>query len=304
MAVCQYRIFTIRVGDDQEKSYDAAVQFEPYIERLDEIDQLDALRALVNIYRSLRKWAKMDTFATALGNKAEIQYRIDLQRTKSEETKKPYYPPFVYWAFSQLIRAEVCEANKDFEKALLYTNTYADLSWVKDTDEITVKWKKQFKEWAIINTYLNKLLSGDTSVLADYVTYVSSRKDELLPALDIIVEAANRYHFDVDDILNQFEVEISSYLEEQKIESFYTQRFIEERIIHFSMELSVYYLTKGRFSDGFTFLLNCLAKSTLINNKSYIIKCVKLYDSYQEYATPETKVTYRNLIKEVEEDEA
>lgn len=40
LAVCQYRLFTIRMGDDQEKNYDAAIQFEPYVERLDEIDQL------------------------------------------------------------------------------------------------------------------------------------------------------------------------------------------------------------------------------------------------------------------------
>ncbi|MDN4084862.1 transcriptional regulator, partial [Paenibacillus polymyxa] len=304
LAVCQYRIFTIQIGDDQEKSYDAAVQFEPYIERLDEIDQLDALRALVNIYRSLRKWTKMDTFATALGNKAEIQYRIDLQRTKSEQTKKPFYPPFVYWAFSHLIRAEVCDANKDYETALQHIQKYADLSWVEEKDETTQKWKNQFKEWANANTYVNRLLAGEINVLLDYVNFISLRKDELLPALDIIVEAANRYHFDVDDILKQFEVEISSYLEKQKIESFYTQRFVTERYMHFSKELAVYYLTKGRFSDGFTFLLSCLAKSTLNNNKSYIIKCVRLYESYQEYAPSETKVAYRNLIKEVGEDEA
>ncbi|URJ46273.1 transcriptional regulator [Paenibacillus polymyxa] len=304
LAICQYRLFTIRVGDDQEKSYDAAVQFEPYIERLDEIDQLDALRALVNIYRSLRKWTKMDTFATALGNKAEIQYRIDLQRTKSEQTKKPFYPPFVYWAFSHLIRAEVCDANKDYETALQHIQKYADLSWVEEKDETTQKWKNQFKEWANANTYVNRLLAGEINVLLDYVNFISLRKDELLPALDIIVEAANRYHFDVDDILKQFEVEISSYLEKQKIESFYTQRFVTERYMHFSKELAVYYLTKGRFSDGFNFLLSCLAKSTLINNKSYIIKCVKLYESYKEYASSETKVLYEKLIKEVEEDEA
>ncbi|MGG1940877.1 helix-turn-helix transcriptional regulator [Paenibacillus polymyxa] len=303
LAVCQYRLFIIRVGDDQEKNYDAAVQFEPYVERLDEIDQLDALRSLVNTYRSLRKWAKMDVFAEALGNKAELQYKIDHRHTKREQTKTSFYPPFVYWAFSHLIRAEVCDANKDYDAALQHIQEYADLSWVEEKDETTLKWKNKFKEWANANIYVNRLLAGEISVLSNYVAYFSSRKDEVLPALDIIVEAANRYHFDVDDILKKFEVEISSYLEEQKIESFYTQRFITERYIHFSKELAVYYLTNGRFYNGFTFLLSCLEKSTLNNNKSYIIKCVRLYESYQEYALSETKVAYRNLIKEVGEDE-
>ncbi|WP_025684843.1 transcriptional regulator [Paenibacillus maysiensis] len=304
LAMCQYRLFVARQGDNQEENYDAVVQFQTYVERLDEADQLDALRDLVNTCRSLRKWDKANKFATTLGNKAEIQYKIDQQHhAKSEHRKKSFYPPFVYWAFSHLIRAEVCDAKKDYETGLQHIQKYADLSWVEEEDETTLKWKNQFKEWANANTYVNRLLAGEVNVLPDYIAYFSSRKDEVLPALDIIVEAANQYHFDVDDILKQFEVDISSDLEEQSIESFYTQRFITERFIHFSKELSVYYLTKGRFSDGFRFLLSCLEKSTLINNKSYIIKCMRLFEFFQEHASSETRAVFRNLINEVDEDE-
>ncbi len=166
-----------------------------------------------------------------------------------------------------------------------------------------MKWKKNYEDWAVVNMYVNKLLSGDRNVLPDYVAYISSRKDEVLPALDNILEAANRYHFDVDDILKQFEADISSYLEQQKVESFYTQRFITERFIHFSKELSAYYLTKGKFTDGFKFLFSCLEKSTLINNKSHIIKCMSLFESYHDYASSDTKKAYKNIINEVDKDE-
>lgn len=268
VAVCQYRLFTIRVGDDPEKNYDAAVQFEPYVERLDEIDQLDALRALMNTYRSLRKWAKMDACAKALGNKAEMQYKMDRQHHEnSEHTKKPFYPLFVYWAFSHLIRAEVCDANKDYETALQHIQKYADLSWVEEEDETTLTWKNQFKEWANANTYANRLLAGEVNVLLDYVAYFSSRKDEVLPALDMIVEAANRYHFDVDDILEQFEVEIISFLEQKKVEGLYSQRFTTERYAHFSRELAIYLLRKEGFQTASHFcsvvwksLLNLIIK--------------------------------------------
>ncbi|MBJ8192004.1 transcriptional regulator, partial [Bacillus cereus] len=123
--------------------------------------QLDALRALVNAYRSLRKWVKLDYFAKSLGNKAKIQYKIDQQHSEnSEHTKKPLYPSFVYWAFSHLIRAEVCDANKDYETALQHIQRYADLSWVEEKDETTLEWKNQFKEWASANIYVNRLMSG------------------------------------------------------------------------------------------------------------------------------------------------
>lgn len=93
-------------------------------------------------------------------------------------------------------------------------------------------------------------------------------------------------------------------MNEQNRVGVYTQQIILERFTHFSNELAKYYLNKGIYPEGFRFLLSCLEKSTAINNKSYIIKCVRLYESYQEYASPETKTAYRNLIKEVEEDEA
>ncbi|KJD45884.1 helix-turn-helix transcriptional regulator [Paenibacillus terrae] len=305
LAICQYRLFQSRQGDDQEKNYEAAVQFGTYVVRLDELDQLDGLKDLANTYRSLRKWDKVELFAKALGEKAEIQYKLSKQqhRVKKENSRQPSFPLFAYWALSHLLRAQACDERKDYEQGFQHIKKYADLSWVTDTDEETLKWKNKYEDWAVVNTYVNKLLSGEESVLTNYVTYIASRKDEVLPALDNILEAANRYHFDVDHILNQFEVDISSYLEQQKVESYYTQRFITERFIHFSKELAVYYFNKGNFADGFTFLLSCLEKSTLINNKSYIIKCVKLYGSYQEYASSETKAAYRNLINEVDEDE-
>lgn len=306
LAMCQYRLFHTRQGDNQEKNYEAAVQFEIYVDRLDEIEQLDALKDLANTYRSLRKWDKVELFAKALGDKAKIQYNMEQQRhpSKRENVKKPSFPLFAYWAFSHLLRAQAYDERKDYEMGLHHIKKYADLSWVLDTDEETLKWKNKYEDWAVVNTYVNKLLSGEESVLPEYVAYISSRKDEVLPALDNIIEAANRYQFDVDDILEQFKEDISSYLEQQKIEGFYTQRFITERFIHFSKELSVYFLTKGRFSDGFKFLLNCLEKSTLINNKSYIIKCMRLFESYQEHSSFETKTAYRNLINEVDQDEA
>ncbi|MEC0180657.1 helix-turn-helix transcriptional regulator [Paenibacillus peoriae] len=305
LAVCQYRLFTIRIGDDQEKNYDAAVQFEPYVERLDEIDQLEALKDLANTYRSLRKWDKLELFAKAMGDKAKIQYKLEQQRhhVNKDNSKKPNFPLFAYWAFSHLLRAEACQGRKDYEQALQHTYAYADLSWVNATDETALKWKRQYEDWAVVNTFLTKLLSGDKSVLPNYVNYISSRKDEVLPALDIILEAANRYHFDVDIILKQFEGEIVSFLEQKKVEGLYTQRFTTERYTHFSRELAIYLLRKGRFSDGFAFLFSCLERSAEANNKIQAIRCMRLFTHFKEHASAHTKAVYGNLIKVVNEDE-
>ncbi|MEK5508665.1 helix-turn-helix transcriptional regulator [Paenibacillus sp. FSL P4-0113] len=304
LAVCQYRLFTIRIRDDQEKNYDAAVQFEPYVDRLDEVDQLDALRALVNTYRSLRKWAKLDAFSKVLGNKAKIQYKIDQQHHENNKyTKMPLYPPFVYWAFSHLIRAEVCDANKDYDAALQHIQRYADLRWVEEKDETTLKWKSQFKEWATANIYVNRLMSGDLGVIPDYVAYFSSKKDEILPAIDNIIEAANRYNINVDHILEMFKTEIQSFLNEQNQVGVYTQQISSERFTHLSRGLAIYHLRKGRFSEGFAFLFSCLEKSAESNNRIQAIRCMRLFTHFKEHASAHTKEVYGNLIKAVNEDE-
>lgn len=49
LAVCQYRIFTIQVGDDQSRNVRAVAVFEAFVERLDEIEQLNVLKDLANV---------------------------------------------------------------------------------------------------------------------------------------------------------------------------------------------------------------------------------------------------------------
>ncbi|WP_149095702.1 helix-turn-helix domain-containing protein [Paenibacillus terrae] len=292
LALCQYRLFQSRQGANREKSYEAAVQFEYFVDRLEESYQLEALKDLVNTYRTLRKWEKVHKFAKVLGNLAEAQMKSERKHQNVEEDilKNQSSPPtFAYWAFSHLLQAEVCYVKKDYEQALKHNYAYSDLSWVKETDESSLKWKHQYETWSKANIYVNKLMSGQASVLPDYVAYFSTRKDEILTALDNIIDAANQYNINVDDILMQFEPEILSLLEEQKGGGVYNQQFITERFTHFTKQLAVYFLRKEIYSKGFTFLLKCLEKSAAINNKSYILENVRLFESFRENASFETK---------------
>ncbi len=147
LAVCQYRLFTIQIGDDQSLNLKAATLFEPFVERLDEIDQLDALKDLANVYRSLREWDRLDATARKMRDKAEIQYSMKHQQRKHNEyEKKLSRPMFVYITYADLLCASVCEAQGDYEQALQYTYAYADLSWVTETDADTQHWIKLFQD--------------------------------------------------------------------------------------------------------------------------------------------------------------
>lgn len=63
LALCQYRIFLINIGHDQKVNRLLVSKFEPFIERLDEDYQLDAIKDLANAYWGLHEWDRMRDLA-------------------------------------------------------------------------------------------------------------------------------------------------------------------------------------------------------------------------------------------------
>lgn len=72
LAFCQYRLFTIRIGEDQIQNLQTAARFEPFIDRLDEVDQLDALKDLANLYRALNQLDKVYKYAQMMRRRVKI----------------------------------------------------------------------------------------------------------------------------------------------------------------------------------------------------------------------------------------
>ncbi|MGW9529901.1 transcriptional regulator [Paenibacillus terrae] len=300
LALCQYRIFMAKQGNDQEINYQAAIHFEDYVERLDDADQLDALKDLANAYLSTRKWNKLDEWTHKLERKAKIQYHLAHSREgkKKRIPKKTNRPLFYYVAYSNLLYACVCEEKGDYEQALKYTYAYADLSWVKENDKEAQHWIQLFKKWAQANIYTNKLLSGDATVIPDYLMLSQSSKDELPITLCNIVEAANRYHFNVDDILQRFELEIAEFIQ-HRLDTIYILQKTSDLLVLFLHELAKYHLVNSNFTNGFNYLIITLEKSATFNNKTFIIKCVGLFESFKKHATIGTETAYQNIIREV-----
>ncbi|MDP4097623.1 transcriptional regulator [Paenibacillus sp. P96] len=301
LALCHYRLFLLRIRENnQTRNLRAANQFEPYVDRLDEIDQLDALKELANTYRSLREWDRVEKTVNKMEQLAKVQYfegqRIERVR---RSIKKPGRPLFFYLAYSNLLRAGVSDARGDYRQALQYTYAYADLAWVKESDEDTLHWKNLFKEWAKANTYVNKLFSGELEILPHYVTYMEKKQDEMLLALFNILKAANRFNFNVDNILLKFEEHVSTYLERRHTLGVYNEKFVNEYSLYLFYELAEYYLANKTDSYGFKYLLECLKTSFIMKNESYITKCMVLFENTRNLASSDTVITYHNLMKEV-----
>ncbi|WP_025684662.1 helix-turn-helix domain-containing protein [Paenibacillus maysiensis] len=297
LAICQYRLFTLAIGKDQNRNMDAAAKFESFVHRLHEADQLDALKDLANVYRALSQWDKVYKYAKQMGQLGRIYYGMvhNAERKEKEPQKKLSRPFFVYIAYAELMCANACDATGDHEQALVHLQGYADLSWVKESDPDTLHWLGLFQHWAKINTYVNKLMSGDVSVLPDYVEYMAGEKYIFNELLNVI-EAANRYHIDVDHILRRFEPQIAAYQEPSPADI--KQQFLPQQYARFWYKMAKYSLNKGRYSYGFECLLVAWEKALTINNQLIISNCARLFDRFSVNAVFEAGKKLQKMWKE------
>ncbi|MNO12136.1 hypothetical protein D3C76_17400 [compost metagenome] len=270
LAFCHYRLFTIALGDNQDANLRAANRFEPFVERLDEVDQLDALKELANTYRSLQRWDKVDELAAKMGHKARIQY--DLQHGPHRKSKSSYKAPgrplFFYIAYSDLLRGNVCDELGDYGQALIHIYSYGDLSWVKEQGKEVDYWKSLFIEWSEANVNLTKFLSGDSTVIGVYAAYIEKQQEERVTGLLYILKAANKYNFDVDDVLQQFKHDIEETIN-VLTEGRYSRKLAMDRHANLLVELAQYLLGKQDYDNGLKFLEKAMKDYEQINHEKY-----------------------------------
>ncbi|WP_151733973.1 transcriptional regulator [Paenibacillus tengchongensis] len=294
LALCRFRLFHISLGDNQAANLHAANQFEPYVERLDECDQLDAIKTLADVYASLRQWDKVEYWATLLSRKASVQYQYFAHNDPSE--KQSSRPLIYYVMYGYLSLAGVNDEREDYGEALRYTLMYSDTSWIKlpvsDEEALIVE---QFQEWATTNQYLYRLMSGQTAVLAEYIGYLQPREQEIFPALFKIMQAANRFQMDVDHILERFHRHLA-YQEQQSRLGSFTEPLTKDRYTRFLTELAIYHLRKERWDDGLHYLLGSLEYSIRIMSDSNIAICIGLFEKYRAHARPEHVERYHHYI--------
>ncbi|MGG4108373.1 helix-turn-helix transcriptional regulator [Paenibacillus lautus] len=301
LALCHYRLFTISLGHNQEKNLREATKFEGFVERLDEVDQLDALKDLANTYLSLRQWGKVDEMAEEMGRKATIQYKF-YQTSRYGIHKKPKQPLFLYIIYSHLLRSAVCDERGEYEEALKYVSLYSDLSWVVEDTEEAQQIKERFKMLVVANKYLYQLMMGNFDILPDYVAYIEQRESQILPALIKIVQAANKHDFNVDHILQKFERHISLYTEKKGNTGSYTNQVVAVQYTHFMIELAIYHIGCQRYGISIDYILKGLSSAVEIHDDDATLKCVRLFEQLRHISSVEAQHRYNILISEVQRE--
>ncbi|MFD3259661.1 DNA-binding protein [Paenibacillus lentus] len=266
LAVSQYRLFQLSLGTDTTMNFRAAIQFEPFKNRLPENLKLDALLQLANIYYTLQDWVKMEALADELRILANSIY--SQRNIKEDPLFNTERHLVVYYGQGYLIKSSALEHQGRYQEAKEYISGYADLSWFEGLDDVGLKEVEKFKLFATANLHNINLLMGNFDSLSEYVTFLMRYPNEALASSVIILMAANKYHVRIDNIL----IQLVGLFDKSK-DSYYHEVIKTNRYINFYYQLALYQLNSGE-SEGVDNILRSLEMSLKANNRGHILNCI------------------------------
>lgn len=294
LALCQYRLFLLRLNDDQENNLLVATYFEPFVERLDEDYQLDAINELLNINISLNRWHKVEQNANNLLIKATKHYEI----LGSSNQRTTVQPIIFYILYAYLVLGHVSSKLKQYGKALVYVDMYATNKLIESPNSEEQKILEQFESWAVANKYLYQLLAGQLEILPEYVEYISVRENEIFTGLYWILCTANHYNLNIDTILNRFIEYIPLKIQGNTTLKISNQVTLTQ-YTDFLRQLAIYHFRNEKPNNGIIYLLDSFASAIKINNESAIVQCMGLYEQHRHLASSQAQDRYKLLIREV-----
>lgn len=171
--------------------------------------------------------------------------------------------------------------------------------WVQENDEESRQVIAQFTEWAVANTYLYRLMSGDLDVIHEYADYIAIQEDEIFVAVRYMVQAANVFKLNIDSILERFAAYIP--YESSKTEfGEYNQAILQESYAQFLIDLAVYFFNHSKSKEqALHTVMKGLEISIRINSSRNIIVFMSLYEQYRDFADQELQERFKNLSSEV-----
>lgn len=171
--------------------------------------------------------------------------------------------------------------------------------WVQENDEESRQIIAQFTEWAVANTYLYRLMSGDLDVIHEYADYIAAHEDEIFVALRYMVQAANVFKLNIDSILERFAPYIT-YESNKTDFGGYKQAILQESYAQFLIDLAIYLFNQRKSNENaLNTVLKGLEISITINSSRNMIACMTLFEQYRDFADQELQERFKNLSSEV-----
>lgn len=293
LAISHYRLFRAALGEDNERNLRAAIEFEPFCDKLPDYHRLDGLMRLFDVYFTLRKLDHAERYSQELIDFSKIVYDFMRMHSTSYEKFEPEHPLVVYYAYGFLSMESIMFCKEKFEEARSYTKRYEDLSSFELLDEKGIKEVQNFNFFAQQNKRHIDLLSGDSTVLIECLEVMRIHSNEIPSSLLIILEAANKHGFNVDLIINEFWAEVEKVVTG---EFYYKKMYEVNRYEETCYEAAKYFFEHNNTDEAVKFLLKGLNVAVKIKDKQMFMNFVPLFEKNRHLVNSEQKFKYQTLI--------
>ncbi|AWB43127.1 hypothetical protein DCC85_02025 [Paenibacillus sp. CAA11] len=267
----------------------------------DELDQLlldpvhiDTLVNMLKMAYSFENWDQVISLSDSL---IETASRINHDYTSRPvgiySGSEPMNRSIVYYfGYSYLMKGLAYQKLKRYDKAKECVVYYADLSWVDDSNPLNEQIISDFKFFAKANRHALEILSGNLEYLPDYVEFLLSHPQEVLPGLISILEAALTFNVTIDhelDKLIQLVHEFDTY--EDRVDDAY--------YLSFYYLLTLYSYKNKKYHNAINFTLHILTLSDKINDDKCFKKATALFETFRNHASPTQLEAYLKIQKSI-----
>lgn len=301
LAVSQYRLFVASIGEDNEQNLCAAIEFEPFCDKLPDRYRIDGIMRLYDIYLTLGKINKAEYYALELGEFARRLYETQMIHF----LEKGFYPDLglvkplvVYYGYAYLSLENVQFRRGQLDEALASIQAYADLSWFPNQDDLARSQIAKFAKYARQNETHLKLLIGQEAeaTIRRCVEILETDPPETLVGLFFLLKAANRHGWDVRSILERFEGQFERALEEQ---GRYPRHNLLNRYENVCYEMALYFFARSECNIGYDRLLRGLDVAIAINDREMFAKCIPVFEKNRHSASKAQLERYSELLAKI-----
>lgn len=308
LAMSYFRLYQI-FQNDVIKGFKAAMQFLPYRYRVPEAISLDGLLMLTETYAVRLDWAEVENYACELRALAKLMY--DKKVWKDPEFT-PEKPLVYYYGKASLFMSGSYDYQGRFEESRKWIAEYADLGWFEGLNEAGKAEVELLKTFAKANFICVDIKSGNRSRIPEYIAFLERHPDEIVEGLITLIEAANRHHFFIDDVLTKFSSQIEKYRLSGR-DRWQSGRMSTDnntkappyyfRYSVFFQDYALYNFRKGLFREGIKDILYSMRVSLKLSRKDLLTNSMAIFELYRQYASEAQCKEYSKLCREVWENE-
>jgi len=297
LAVSHYRLFRAALGEDNERNLRAAIEFEPFCDKLPDHHRLDGLMKLANVYFSLDKYGEAETYSRELSRFSKIIFE-NINGSLNDKIgvdvhAQTEYSLIVYYGYGYLAMQSIMINNKDYEQAAYYISKCNSLNNISGLDEQAKNEVLKFDFHSKANEMYLNIANGDEQAFYECLDFIRKHPEEILVALLFITEHATKHNYPLDSLLHEFSLQLETFSYEN---SYYhsTNNFSRQMSIYYN--LATWYVEQKKHKMSLDYLLKGLAIAIKIKSTVMFMKFVPLFEKYRSNASHEQIVQYEILI--------